>query len=272
MTTATTHTVSAAAFLFGDEKDSVKALAAAIKEEGVVGAATSGLGTLSRTALRAVGDHVAEVAHDLIDLDFDDIIVDGWRKFAALHAAAERTCAEGGSSEVVDLASHSITSKHTPRVELEIDGAPVATLKFELSLTFTLKAVVATVSEGYLVQLHAGLVDVEGSLTAAGRVLAKRSGHFDLRLLIRLGDGVPLLVDRGAETTVASSGTVARPGVSIAPRTVTITGATVTATPRCPSRGPAPGGGPRVLPAPVVEVEPVEPGESRATTYTATET
>jgi hypothetical protein len=261
MTTATTHTVSAAAFLFGDEKDSVKALAAAIKEEGVVGAATSGLGTLSRTALRAVGDHVAEVAHDLVDLDFDDIIVDGWRKFAALHAAAERTCAEGGSSEVVDLASHSITSTHTPRVELEIDGSPVATLTFELSLTFTIRAVVATVNEGRLVRLGAGLVDVQGSLTAAGKQLAKRSGHFDLRLLIRLGDGIPLLLDHGLETAAAPSGIAARPGVSITPQTVTITGSRVTATPHCPSRGPA-AGSDRVLPAPAVEVEAVEPGTS----------
>jgi hypothetical protein len=199
--------VSAAAFLFGEQQDSVKALADALKENGVVGSATAGLATLSRSALDAVGGQIAGIAHDLLDLEFDELILGGWRKFGDLNAAAKRTREADDGSEVVDLATHSITSTHKPRVELRIDDIPIATVTFELSLKFTLKAVVATVRDGRLVELHGGLCDVQGSLTAEGRQLATREGHLLLPLLIRLGSGIPLLVDDGVEAhTVAGPG------------------------------------------------------------------
>ena len=285
-TAAQTQTISAAAFLFGDNEDSVKALAGALKEEGVVGAATGGLSTLSRTALNAVGAHIASVAHELVDIDFAEVISEGWRKMGALNAAAKRTRDESGSSEVVDLASHSIASTHTPRVELQIDGAPVATVKFELSLKFTLKAVVATVSRGRLTELHSGTCDIEGLLKAEGKQLAKRSGHYELPLLIRLGKGIPLLIDDGlgvagetapgataAADTGAPAGTFAVAAAAqadeaateaaAAAETVTVAGATITAAPvtaapaAAASAGIEPAGAAAAT-APAVEVTPID--------------
>jgi hypothetical protein len=208
-TTTTTQGVSAAAFLFDEEQDSVKALAAALKDTGVVAAATSGLSNITKAGLNAVGGQIASIAHDLVDIEFDELILEGWRKFGDLNAAAKRTRAATGTSEVVDLAAHNITSTHNPRVELRIDDIPIATVKFELALKFTLKAVVATVKAGRLAELHAGHCDVEGTLQAEGKQLAKRTGHFELPVLIRLGSGVPLLVDDGLEAVAGTTPIVA---------------------------------------------------------------
>jgi hypothetical protein len=198
MTTTTTAapTLSAAAFLFGGDDDSLHQLADALKDSGVVGAATSGLRTLSKAGLDAVGDQLASVVHGLLDIGLDTLILEGWRKFDDLHAAAQRTRVAIGSSEVLDLASHSITSSHQPRVELRLDDVPLATVEFELSLTFALKAAVATVRDGRLVSLHSGVCDIEGALGFSDKPLASRSGHFELPLMMRLGDGVPLLAER----------------------------------------------------------------------------
>ncbi|GAA2148874.1 hypothetical protein FHX52_2795 [Humibacillus xanthopallidus] len=201
MTTTATATataapsLSAAAFLFGGGDDSVQQLADALKENGVVGAATSGLRTLSKAGLDAVGGQIASVAHDLLDIGLDTLILEGWRKFGDLHAAAQRTRAALGSSEVLDLATHSITSSHQPRLELRLDDVPLATVEFDLSLTFALKAAVATVRDGLLVSLHSGVCDLEGTLAVGDKPLASRSGHFQLPLMVHLGSGLPLLGD-----------------------------------------------------------------------------
>lgn len=194
MTTAATPTLSAAGFLFDNGEDSAGQLAAALKESGVLGSVISGLGKLSKAGMEAVGDQIASIGADLLGLGLDTLIVEGWRKFEDLQAAAQRTRAAGGS-EVLDLASHSITSTHEPKIELRLDDIPVAALQFELSLSFVLKAVVATVRDGRLVSLHSGICDVDGSLAVQDKPLASRSGHFELPLLMRLGAGVPLLVD-----------------------------------------------------------------------------
>lgn len=211
MTTAATPTLSAAAFLFDGEQDTVVQLAEALKETGVVGAATAGLSRLSTAALDAVGGQVASIAGELLDIGLDTLVFEGWRKFGDLHTAAQRTRSAPGSSEVLDLASHSITSSHEPRVELRLDDIPIATVTFELSLTFAVKAAVATVRGGRLVSLHSGVCDVEGTLTAGGKQLASRSRHFALPLMLPLGAGVPLLADDGLTTvsvTEAADATV----------------------------------------------------------------
>jgi len=61
-----------------------------------------------------------------------DLAVAGWRRHAALTAAADRTRVNPGSWEVVDLATHRITSVHRPYVELLLNDVHVATVRFEL--------------------------------------------------------------------------------------------------------------------------------------------
>lgn len=193
-TAATTHPLSASVFLFGDNNDSVKALAKALGDNGVVGSVGAALTNLSRAGLGALGGQMATVAHGLLDLDLGDLLVEGWRKFGDLTEAAKRTAAAPGSSELLDLATHSITSTHSPRVEVFVNDVQVAVVQFDLSVKFAAKGVVATVRDGNLVSLHSGVCDVEGQLSAKGRQLAKREAHFELPLLLRLGEGLPLLL------------------------------------------------------------------------------
>lgn len=204
MTTATsTQPVTASVFLFGDNRDSVKALAEALDQHGVVGSVTAALTSLSRVGRAAVGKQIATVGEGLLALDLGDLIAEGWRKFEDLTAAAKRTMSSPGSSELVDLAAHTISSKHSPRVEMLVNDAPVATVQFDLSFTFTIKGMVATVRGGRLVELHAGVGEVEGKLEAQGRELAKRQGHFELPWLVRVGDGIPLVVaDQSGAVTI----------------------------------------------------------------------
>ena len=191
-----TQPLTADVFLFGDTKDdSVKALAHALQEQGVLGALGEGAKQLSGVGRNAANDQVAAVAHGLLDLDLGGLVIAAWGKYADLTAAAKRTFATPDSAEIVELATHTITSTHRPFVELLVNDVHVATVRFELAVKFVVKALVATVQHGRLVAVHAGDCDLTATLAAEGRQLAKREAHLQLPLLVRLGGGIPLLHD-----------------------------------------------------------------------------
>jgi len=203
-TTIPTQPLTAAAFLFGDTKeDSVDALAHALHEHGVLGSLGEGVTKLSRAGRNAANDQIATVAHGLLDLDLGGLVIAAWGKYADLTTAAKRTFATPDSSEVVELAAHTITSTHHPFVELLVDDVHVATVRFELGVAFVVKGLVATVHHGRLVALSGGC-DVTATLAAEGRQLAKREAHLQLPLLVRLGGGIPLLHDIEAPPTSVS--------------------------------------------------------------------
>jgi hypothetical protein len=190
-----TQPLTASAFLF-DNQDTGRALARALDEHGVLGSLDTALGLVAQTTRQAAGDQVATVADGVLALDLGDLMVAGWRKQGQLAAAAERTAANPGTSEVVELATHRISSVHHPYVELLVNDVRVTTVNFELDLEFEVKALVATVRDGHLVSLHSGDCDLSATLTAEGVRLASRRQQFSLPVLVRW----PLLLHLGGGT------------------------------------------------------------------------
>ena len=186
--------LTASAFLFDDE-DTGRALARALNQHGVLGSLDSTLGLVAQTTRDAAGDQVAAVADGVLALDLGDLVIAGWRKQGQLAAAAERTAANPGTSELVELATHRVSSVHHPYVELFVNDKRVTTVDFDLDLEFEIKALVATVRAGHLVSLHSGDCDLSATLTAKGVRLASRRQQFSLPvvvrwpLLLRLGGG-----------------------------------------------------------------------------------
>jgi hypothetical protein len=179
-----TRPLTTSAFLFGGVQDPSQALSHALNEHGVLGPLGPALQVLSQTGREAAGSQIATVAHELLDHDLGDLAVAGWRKHAALTAAADRTKANPGSSEVVDLATHRITSVHRPFIELLVNDVHVATVRFELSVEFLVRALVATVRDGHVAALGFGDCDVTATLAAEGVQLVQQQAHLAMSLLI----------------------------------------------------------------------------------------
>jgi hypothetical protein len=198
--------LTASAFLFDDE-DTGRALARALNEHGALGLLDTALGLAAQTTREAAGDQVAAVADGVLALDLGDLVVAGWQKQGRLAAAAERTAANPGTSEVVELATHRINSVHHPYVELLVNDVRVTTVNFELDLEFEVKALVATVRDGHLVSLHSGDCDLSATLTAEGVRLAGRRRQFSLPVLVRW----PLLLHLGGGTDPLPYGTKSPP-------------------------------------------------------------
>jgi len=194
MTTATDpRGLTASAFLFGEDQDTGQALARALDEGGVLSSKDAAMRLVTYSIRKAAEDEVAVVADGLLGLDLGDLVIAGWRKQAKLAAAAEHTAANPGSSVLVELATHRISSVHRPYVELLLNQQHLTNVNFELDIELVVTALAVTVRDGHVVSLHAGNCDVSATLAAEGIRLASRQGRFELPLVVRW----PLLLRPG---------------------------------------------------------------------------
>jgi len=186
--------VTADAILFGPS-GAAGSLEDFLDAQRLSGWITSGAAHLTRDVQDALRHEVCTATDDLLNLDLVDVLVTGWRKHAALAAAARRTAAVPGSSEVVDLATHHITMAQRPYIDLVCDGVRVGRVQLELRLDVTVAGLVAVVRAGCLVAVQAGHCIVAATLLIENEPVAARSARLDLPLAVRLGAGVPLLSD-----------------------------------------------------------------------------
>ena len=153
------------------------------------------LGAVATATRRAVAAELAAAVERVLDFDLVAVLVAGWRKHDALVEAAERTAADPSTEEVVDLATHRITSVHRPTIDLLLDGVRVGTLHVEATFECVLEGVAGTVARGRLVALHYGRCTATATVSAEDVEIVRREGTLDLGLETSLGTGVVLAAE-----------------------------------------------------------------------------
>lgn len=194
LTPAPAGTLTTSAFLFGTHDGAAELFARALGDQDVFARFGDGLGRLSSRANELARHRLADVAVDLADVDVADVVLAGWQKYAALADAARRTLERPGSEELVDLATHQITSVHRPRVDVVVDGLTVGSVPFEVQLVMLVRALVATVRGGRLVTLESGRCRLKVSLSCFDLTVASREEEMPVGAVIDVGpSGVSLL-------------------------------------------------------------------------------
>jgi hypothetical protein len=172
------------------------ALRRALSAHNVLDAAGGNLSRLTADGREAANDALASAAEGLLDLDIGDVLIYAWRTQKRLADAARETQRAPGRREVVQLASHQVTSTYYPAVDLMVDDVRVHTFHFQLDLVLTIDVAAVTVQNGRLVSVKAGDGSAAGTLTlkmpGGDAVLLHRERKFDLHLTIRVGNGIPL--------------------------------------------------------------------------------
>ena len=191
MTTAAPDGVlTAADLLFGSQEKAHEALARHVMADGRAFARS--LVHLPRVTREAAVREAAVAAAGLLKVDLIEVLVSGWREHRDIFSAARRTLEVPGSSELVGLAPHRISTVQQPAVGILIDGKRVHTLQLGLSIFFEVTGLVAGISHGRLARVHAGRGHVGVALTIHEiEVLTKRShlelpGHVGLKRGFRL--------------------------------------------------------------------------------------
>jgi hypothetical protein len=178
--------------LLGPGQDAPSALAQEILSAsgGSLGHALEDLPAATREA--AVREATTQAA-GLLDVDLIGLLVAGWRTYHDLAEAARRTLAAPGRTELVDLATHQITTSQQPSVTILVDRHRVATVQFGLSVVFDVSALGARITAGRLAGLHSGRCDITATLAIQGADVLTRSAHLELPGLIPLSPGIQLL-------------------------------------------------------------------------------
>jgi hypothetical protein len=191
MTTAAPDgALTAAGLLFGSQEKAHEALARHVMADGRAFARS--LVHLPRVTREAAVREAAMAAAGLLKVDLIEVLVSGWRENRDIFTAARRTLEMPGSSELVGLAQHRISTVQQPAVGILIDGKWVHTLQLGLSIFFEVTGLVAGISHGRLAAVHAGRGHVGVALTIHEiEVLTKRShlelpGHVGLKRGFRL--------------------------------------------------------------------------------------
>jgi hypothetical protein len=184
--------LSVNAVLFGDTEPA-DALNRSRGWSGVVTGLGAVVGALSSGSASVLQRELSSSVANLLTMDVGDVLVGGWRTHRALTAAAQATAASPGSTEVVQLAQHQITTTHRPYLEISLNGARVATVHCDLNLVFDVDVATGTVRDGRLVDIQTGRCVVTAALGCEGHQLASRRVAIDLKATVHLGQGVPLL-------------------------------------------------------------------------------
>jgi hypothetical protein len=139
---------------------------------------------------------VALAITGLLGFSLVELVVDGWREHHDLKAAARRTLARPGTTELVQLATHEITVTRQPHVDVLVNGDVVATVELELTVVFDISALIAGVHGGKLTALHSGRCDVTGTLAIQGTEVLTRQGRIEPSGAIALHEGIRLLPEQ----------------------------------------------------------------------------
>jgi hypothetical protein len=202
-TTSIPAPLTVRSLLFDEAADGADLLARAIDEDTMAAA----LPQLSRAGRAAAGAELTDLAKGLLELDLGSLALAGWAKHRDLLAAATRTVEHPGSTELVELITHRITSVHRPSVDLLVDGVRVAVVRLELEVELLVRALVATVRLGHLIGLRSGSFDVTVTLAMGGRQVAGHRTSLASPLFVPLGDGIALPVRIRTPADVSASTT-----------------------------------------------------------------
>jgi len=179
-------------FTFGQRDDGADGLAEPLGRSEVI----TSLGAIATATRHAVAVELASSVASLLDFDLVGVVAAGWKKQDALVAAAKRTAADPSAEEVVELATHRITSVHRPTIDLLLDGVRIGTLHVEATFDCVLDGVVGTVARGRLIALRYGRCTATATVTAEGVEIARRDGVVDLGLETSLGEGIVLVPEQ----------------------------------------------------------------------------
>ena len=190
---ATAHPDTTLALLFGPGQDTPAAIAQRLRSADLGADLSRALDRVPPLTRDTAIQQVSATAADLLDVNLADVVAAGWRQHADLTGAARRTVAAPGSAELVDLASHRITGQQEPYVSVLLDGHQVGTVRFRITLGFSVSPLLAEVRLGRLAALRSGRCEVTVALAIQDITVLSERGQLDLPGMVALRHGIRLL-------------------------------------------------------------------------------
>ena len=145
---------------------------------------------LSEIARKVARREIRRALIEMLDVKVGNVVLRAWDRHGALLAAAQRTTT--GGREVVLMADHTVTSKHSPHVDLAIDGVDIARISSAIVMSLRIIGVNAVVERGELVAVEGGSIVASTKFSIEDVPIASRSRTIDAVATIRLDHPIKL--------------------------------------------------------------------------------
>jgi hypothetical protein len=194
------RTLTLAQIVFEQGED---ALLAAIAQGGTTGSIEDKLAQELSSRLRTIVlDEIVVVMRRVLCVAVVDLLGAAWRKWEPLAAAARRSLETPGSTEIVELLDHRITSSHQPGVDVTVDGFKVAEIRLDVEIAIEIHGLTAVVTDGRLSALRTGRGEASLNVSVDGTPLPPLTRPFDLAMELDLGGGILLIPDGVEEVSL----------------------------------------------------------------------
>ena len=136
--------------------------------------------TLGAVARRALIEEIEAKLRMVISETLVDLIVGGWRTYAAVMQAIRKSRGQPGVDQIVPLRNHTIKAARQNSLDIEVDNFRVMTLSSQLLVSVQLYDAVAVVRDGQLVAVRSGQAKADGTVTVEGVKIGRKTLTFPL--------------------------------------------------------------------------------------------
>ena len=194
------RTLTLAQIVFEQGED---ALLAAIAQGGTTGSIEDKLAEELSSRLRTILlDEIVVVMRRVLGVAVVDLLGAAWRKWEPVAAAARRSLETPGSTEIVELLDHRITSSHQPGVDITVDGVKIAEIRLDVEIAIEIHGLTAVVTGSRLSALRTGRGEASLNVSVDGTPLPPLTRPFDLAMELDLGEGILLIPDGVEEVSL----------------------------------------------------------------------
>jgi len=159
--------------LLPPETELASSIVSALDDQGV--ALSSGGGpSFSAATWRLMAGSLAKQLPALLDIGVTDVFVGAWNKWLDVRQQMDKSAKSPGKDVFLQLAEHTIKSKHEPYVALMKNGREIGRLPFTVEIELGLQGVVLRILDGTIREIQTARVKGKGAVRCAGAILVRK--------------------------------------------------------------------------------------------------
>ncbi len=135
---------------------------------------------------------IVENADALLETPVSQSLLAVYSKANLLNRYLDREKYDQEEVVLVELAEHTLTSKHEPHLDVVINEQSIAQLKLDVELELALKGLILKIQDARIKEITPGTCKASGKISFHGKVLAQKESKEVSLGTYDLGEGVPI--------------------------------------------------------------------------------
>ena len=130
---------------------------------------------------------------DLLNISVPDIMIAAWNKYRTLAQYTDKEKYPPDETYIVTLAEHTVTSEHSPSIEIIFNNVPIDKIDFDITFSLTFSGINLKIQDGKIMEVMTGTCKGNATVQCENKtIFEKETKSYTLPGSISLGGGVPI--------------------------------------------------------------------------------